>query len=63
MSRRNSKSTSGGGRVLAGNAGIALLPLTLAAQTTTPGYQSTSQDRQGVSITVYNQNFGLVREV
>ena len=28
-----------------------------------PGYQSTSADRKSVSITVYNQNFGLVREV
>ncbi|MGD8276876.1 MAG: DUF4139 domain-containing protein [Gemmatimonadota bacterium] len=27
------------------------------------GYQSTSADRKSVSITVYNQNFGLVREV
>jgi hypothetical protein len=28
-----------------------------------PRLQSTSQDRRDVSITVYNQNFGLVREV
>jgi hypothetical protein len=28
-----------------------------------PVFQSTSEDRKSVSITVYNQNFGLVREV
>lgn len=28
-----------------------------------PGYQSTADQRQSVAITVYNQNFGLVREV
>lgn len=35
----------------------------LPAQDAVRTYQSTSQDRQQVSITVYNQNFGLVREV
>jgi hypothetical protein len=36
-----------------------------AVDDTTPPdqYQSTGDDRQSVSITVYNQNFGLVREV
>ncbi len=29
----------------------------------TTGFRSTAQDRESVSITVYNQNFGLVREV
>ena len=28
-----------------------------------PVYRSTADDREGVSITVYNQNFGLVREI
>ncbi|MCI0434606.1 MAG: DUF4139 domain-containing protein [Gemmatimonadetes bacterium] len=29
----------------------------------TTGFRSTAQDRESVAITVYNQNFGLVREV
>ncbi len=34
-----------------------------AAQASIRTYPSTADDRQSVSITVYNQNFGLVREV
>ena len=63
MSRRYWKPTVGGGPVLAAAAWIALFPPALTAQAAVPGHQSTAQDRQSVSITVYNQNFGLVREV
>ncbi|MFQ5746200.1 MAG: DUF4139 domain-containing protein [Gemmatimonadota bacterium] len=31
--------------------------------TTGPGYRSTADGREAVTITVYNQNFGLVREI
>jgi hypothetical protein len=41
---------------------LAALPLTAAAQAVQKR-QSTSDERNEVSITVYNQNFGLVREV
>jgi hypothetical protein len=44
-------------------AGLATMVPPAAAQTGAAAHQSTAADRQGVSITVYNQNFGLVREV
>jgi len=45
---------------------LLLSSATLTAQAdaqSPPGYQSTAEQRQSVAITVYNQNFGLVREV
>ena len=36
---------------------------TLDARTPIPRVRSTSDDRESVTITVYNQNFGLVREI
>ena len=41
----------------------ALLPMSASAQEPTRPMQSTAADRQEIAITVYNQNFGLVREV
>jgi hypothetical protein len=34
-----------------------------AAPADTPRYRSGAEDREAIAITVYNQNFGLVREV
>ncbi len=45
---------------------LVLLSATLTARADAqgpPGYQSTADQRRSVAITVYNQNFGLVREV
>lgn len=43
--------------------GTALMAGAATAQDTAPRFQSTQEDREEVTITVYNQNFGLVREV
>jgi hypothetical protein len=42
---------------------LALWPVAADGQDATATHQSTAEQRQSVSITVYNQNFGLVREV
>jgi len=41
---------------------LSLLALSGAAAAAPPGRVSTAKDRTGVSVTIYNQNFGLVRE-
>ena len=44
--------------------GLLGCPAVAAAQVKAPAQQtSTEADRKAVSITVYNQNFGVVREV
>lgn len=47
--------------ILAAQGGVAAEPL--AAQVVDSDERSTAADRESVAITVYNQNFGLVREV
>ena len=49
-------------RVVGLTAFLAAFPDAASAQAPTP-MQSTADDRREITITVYNQNFGLVREV
>ena len=51
-----------GGAGLAGS-GAVPSPVRVEAAADTTGFRSTSADRRSVTLTVYNQNFGLVREV